>query len=143
MTANLPTRIERARLNNMARRFTRAVTAERRADLDSLLDEGVRFLQACQMSGMPEAYISDSAKALHDQLSILMAAINRDLDEVGEPPAPPLEMCELDDLIRSKRGRVTETFACEREVASEYVSFQRSMDRDGYAADMRREERRP
>jgi hypothetical protein len=102
MTA-YPTRIERARLNNMARRFTRAVTAERRADLDSLLDEGVRFLQACQMSGMPEAYISDSAKALHDELSKLMAGINRDLDEVGEPPAPPLEMCELEELFATPR----------------------------------------
>jgi hypothetical protein len=43
-------------------------------------------------------------------------------------------------VIRSKRGRVTETFAVEREAASEYVRFQRSMDRDGYATDMRREE---
>jgi hypothetical protein len=99
MSANYPTRTERNRLNGIARRFTLAACAERRADLDSLLDEGVRFYQACKFAGMPAAFIVDAAKGLHDQLSNLMAAIDRDLDEVGEPPAPPLEMCELDDLI--------------------------------------------
>jgi hypothetical protein len=80
-----------------------AATAERRADLDSLLDEGVRFLSACAFAGMPADYVVDAAKGLHDQLSNLMAAIDRDLDEVGEPPAPPLEMCELEELFLKPR----------------------------------------
>jgi hypothetical protein len=100
MTANYPTRLETRRLNVLARRFTRAVTAERRADLDSILDEGVRFLTACKDAGMPADYIDDAAKGLHDELSKLFAGINRDLDDVGEPEAPPLEMCELEELFR-------------------------------------------
>ena len=99
MTAKFPNTFERHRLNSIARRFTLAATAERRADLDTLLDEGVRFLSACASAGMPDAYVVDAAKGLHDELSNLMAAINRDLDDVGEPAAPPLEMCELNDLI--------------------------------------------
>jgi len=99
VTENFPTRLERNRLNNIARRFTRAAVAERRADLDSILDEGVRWLQACGFAGMPATYIDDTARGLHDQLSNLMAAIDRDLDEVGEPPAPPLELCELEELF--------------------------------------------
>jgi hypothetical protein len=99
MTKAFPTNSERTRLNTIARRFTLAATAERRADCDSLLDEGVRFLTACAHAGMPAAYIVDSAKGLRDELSNLMAQINRDLDDVGEVAAPPLEMSELDDLI--------------------------------------------
>jgi NAD(P)-dependent dehydrogenase (short-subunit alcohol dehydrogenase family) len=44
MTAKFPSPAERRSLNSIARRFTLAATAERRADLDTLLDEGVRFL---------------------------------------------------------------------------------------------------
>jgi len=105
MTVTYPTRFEARRLNNIARRFTLAATAERRADLDSILDEGVRFLQACKFAGMPADYVDDTARGLHDQLSNLMAAIDRDLDEVGEPPAPPLEMCELEELFQPRANR--------------------------------------
>jgi len=100
LTALFPSPYERRSLRSIARRFTLAATAERRADLDSILDEGVRFLTACKDAGMPADYIDDAAKGLHDQLSILFAGINRDLDDVGEPEAPPLEMCELEELFR-------------------------------------------
>ena len=99
MTARFPSHTERRSLNSIARRFTLAATAERRADLDSLLDEGTRFFRACKDAGMPAAFVSDSAKGLHDELSNLMAGIDRDLDDVGEPPAPPLEICELKELF--------------------------------------------
>ena len=99
MTARFPAPYERRSLNSIARRFTLAATAERRADLDSLLDEGVRFLTACKHAGMPAAFVSDSAKGLHDELANLMAGIDRDLDDVGEPPAPPLETGELKELF--------------------------------------------
>jgi hypothetical protein len=99
LTASYPTRIETRRLNNIARRFTLAACGERRADLDSILDEGVRWLEACQISGMPATFVDEVARSLHDQLSNLSAAIDRDLDEVGEPPAPPLEVGELEGLF--------------------------------------------
>jgi len=105
MSAQFPAPHERRSLRSIARRFTLAATAERRADLDSILDEGVRFLQACRDAGMPADYVDDSARGLHDQLSILFAGINRDLDDVGEPPAPPLEMCELEELFQTRAGR--------------------------------------
>jgi hypothetical protein len=99
MTQSYPTRLQTRSLNSIARRFTLAATAERRSDLDSLLDEGVRFLTACKHAGMPAAFVSDTARGLHDELSNLLAGIDRDLDDVGEPPAPPLEMCELKELF--------------------------------------------
>jgi hypothetical protein len=99
LTVNFPSHTERRSLRSIARRFTLAATAERRADLDSLLDEGVRFLTACKHAGMPAAYVSDTARGLHDELSNLLAGIDRDLDDVAEPPAPPLEMCELKELF--------------------------------------------
>jgi hypothetical protein len=103
MTAKFPNTFERHRLNSIARRFTRAATGERRADLDTLLDEGVRFLTACADAGMSSGFVVDTAKGLHDELSNLMGAIDRDLDNVGEQPAPPLETCELKALFATPR----------------------------------------
>ena len=92
--------IHMATLHSIARRFTLAATDERRADCNALLDEGTRFLYACRDAGMPACWIDETARSLHDQLSRLMAKIDKDLDDVGCVPADPLQMGELEDLFQ-------------------------------------------
>lgn len=89
-----------ATLHSIARRFTLASADERRADCNTLLDEGVRFLYACRDVGMAACWIDETARGLHDQLSKLMGQIDRDLDDVGCVPADPLQMGELEDLFQ-------------------------------------------
>lgn len=99
MSAAFPTTTQLRTASKIARRFTVAACEERRADLDRILDQGVRFLEACHWAGMTKSYTSDVAKGLHDELTNLMAGIDSDLDDVGEPPADPLCMVELEELL--------------------------------------------
>lgn len=94
----LPSRLQLRTANSIARRMTEAACHERRVEASALLDQGVRFLQACKDAGMSSDYIEDTAKGFHDKLADLMAGIDRDLDEAGLWPAEPLCLSELDQL---------------------------------------------
>lgn len=94
-----PSRLQLRTATAIANNMTVAACAERRPEVGSLLDHGVRFLTAAKDAGIPADWIDETAKGFHDKLSNLMAGIDRDLDEAGKWPAEPLSLLELEGLF--------------------------------------------
>jgi len=100
MTATYPTRLQTAKLNGIARRYTRLAIDGRREDANRFLAAGCLMLERGMEAGVDRDFLDDSARGLHDAMSNLDARMQRDMDEAGLfDEYTCMDLSELDAII--------------------------------------------
>jgi len=82
-------------------RFTDLAVSGRRQEAERFLSYGLWMLQAGIDAGVDKAFLSDTAKGLHDAIGDMVGGMSTDLDNAHlETSAAEIDCSELDALIK-------------------------------------------